>query len=261
MAETSTINFGWTKPDPGASANTWGSTLNATTDKIDTQVFASQQAGTMIGAITMFGGPTPPSNWLICDGRSLSQAVPYDKLFAVIGTAFNIWPARPLARSTYPICRASFALVAGPSNALGSTGGVATVTLDATMIPAHTHTLATQCGSRSCRDSGYTHTHTDAGHIHGITDNQHEHGGIIQPGGQFSLGIAGGTLIGGAGFSGPSGTGITINAGAANIQAAQPAITVPTAQPAITVAANTGGGAAHPNIPPYVAINHIIRYA
>lgn len=258
MAETSTINFGWTKPDPGASANTWGSTLNATTDKIDTQVFASQQAGTMIGEVTMFAGPTPPSNWLICDGRSLSQAAPYDKLFAVIGTAFNVAGAAP-GSFNLPNLQGVFSLGAGPSNALGSTGGVATVTLDATMIPAHTHTATQPAHGHAATQPA--HTHTDAGHIHGITDNQHEHGGIIQPGGQYSLGIAGGTLIGGAGFSGPSGTGITINAGAANIQAAQPAITVPTAQPAITVAANTGGGAAHPNIPPYVAINHIIRYA
>ena len=29
MAETTTANNGWTMPDPGASANTWGATLNA----------------------------------------------------------------------------------------------------------------------------------------------------------------------------------------------------------------------------------------
>jgi hypothetical protein len=44
LAETLTPNFGWTKPDPGASANTWGTTLNATTDKIDAQVFVNQTA-------------------------------------------------------------------------------------------------------------------------------------------------------------------------------------------------------------------------
>ena len=45
VAETTTANFGWTMPDPGASANTWGATLNATTQKVDAQVFANQQAG------------------------------------------------------------------------------------------------------------------------------------------------------------------------------------------------------------------------
>ena len=44
VAETLTANYGWTKPDPGASANTWGDTLNKTTDKIDAQAFVNQQA-------------------------------------------------------------------------------------------------------------------------------------------------------------------------------------------------------------------------
>ena len=37
-----------------------------------------------IGSISMFGGSTPPANWLICDGTSYPTAAPYDKLFAVL---------------------------------------------------------------------------------------------------------------------------------------------------------------------------------
>ena len=32
---TATHNYGWLMPDPGGSANTWGNTLNGTTQAID----------------------------------------------------------------------------------------------------------------------------------------------------------------------------------------------------------------------------------
>jgi microcystin-dependent protein len=41
-----------------------------------------------IGSILMFGGPTAPSGWLICDG-SLVSTTTYQNLFGVIGHVFN----------------------------------------------------------------------------------------------------------------------------------------------------------------------------
>ena len=40
---TTTVNYTWKMPDPGGSANTWGDTLNGTTQAIDAQVFTNQQ--------------------------------------------------------------------------------------------------------------------------------------------------------------------------------------------------------------------------
>ena len=150
MAETLSPNYGWTKPDPGASANTWGATLNATTDKIDTQVYVNQQGMSPIGAVTMFAGATAPTNWLICDGRSLSTAAPYDKLFAVLQYAFG----GSGANFSLPNLVQNFPLGAGP-NPVGTNGGAFAVTLATANLPAHAHSI------------------TDVAHNHGVNQWAH----------------------------------------------------------------------------------------
>jgi hypothetical protein len=54
VANTITANYGWQMPDPGGSANTWGNTLNATTQAIDQQVFIN--AGLLSGYLPLTGG-------------------------------------------------------------------------------------------------------------------------------------------------------------------------------------------------------------
>lgn len=51
MSDTFTLNYGWTKPDPGASDDTWGDKLNANLDAIDAQ----------LGSVAVAGGPQGPA--------------------------------------------------------------------------------------------------------------------------------------------------------------------------------------------------------
>ena len=267
MAETTTANYGWTMPDPGASANTWGATLNATTQKVDAQVFVNQTAISAnqapIGSITMFGSNTPPTGWLICDGSSLLQTGAYAALFAIIGTTFGSVDS---THFTLPDLRGVFPSGASASSLIGASGGAATVTLDATMIPAHTHAATQAAHGHAATQAAHAHAISTGTHAHNLTLNPHAHGTnlmrFVGSGGTQGVGatpnnVALGNTDAVGNFSGS--TDVAGNLGG-NTDTQTPAITVPTAQPAITVA-NTGGGLGHNNLPPFLSIPFIIRYA
>lgn len=95
-----------------------------------------------IGEIRLLPYTFAPANWHDCDG-SLLPIAEYDALFALIGTTYggdgqNTF-ALPDLRGRLPIHAGAGT---GLSNySLGQTGGSETVTLTATQLPAHTHTV------------------------------------------------------------------------------------------------------------------------
>jgi len=88
-----------------------------------------------IGEIRMFGGNFAPVGWAFCDG-SLIPISENDALFNLIGTTYGGDGQNTFA---LPDLRSRIPLHVGPGFALGQSGGVESVTLTTSQIPAHSH--------------------------------------------------------------------------------------------------------------------------
>ena len=134
-----TSNYSWNLPTVGGSEDTWGTQLNSNWTALDTllggvtqsefALLSGQTSLVPAGVILLWSGSIAsiPSGWNLCDGTN--------------GT---------------PDLRNRFVVAAGDTYAVGATGGADSVTLDASQMPAHTHTL-----SGSTNTTG-AHTHTVA---------------------------------------------------------------------------------------------------
>jgi microcystin-dependent protein len=239
-------------PDPGASANTWGNTLNATTAAIDNQVFVNAQAGIPVGSGALWFTATPPANWLICDGSSLSTAAPYDKLFAIIGYTYG----GSGANFNLPNLVDKFPIGAG-SNALAASGGAATVTLDGSMIPPHAHPIADVAHNHGVNQYYHDHSYSQSPHNHPDPSHTHSVGNQnTVPAGPGGVNVA----WTGGGNTGASGANLQPANANINFVGVTSAISLNASGTGLSTTQNAGGGAAHENRPPFLAINMIIKF-
>jgi len=90
-----------------------------------------------VGEIRMFGGNFAPAGWMFCEGQLLPISE-YETLFNLIGTTYG-----GDGQSTFalPDLRGRVPLHFGNGFTLAETGGVETVTLTVSQIPAHSHPL------------------------------------------------------------------------------------------------------------------------
>ncbi|MEG3191234.1 phage tail protein [Lysobacter sp. D1-1-M9] len=110
-----------------------------------------------IGEIRLLGFSRVPRGWLPCDGGLLPIAS-FEALFALIGTAYGGDGASTFA---VPDLRGRLPLHAGTGPGLsprtiGQLGGSEAVTLNATQIPAHSHSITATTLAASAVTPGST---------------------------------------------------------------------------------------------------------
>lgn len=232
-----------------------------------------------IGAIVPFAGTAIPAGWLLCDGSTFSGAT-YPGLQAA------------LAGTTLPDLRNRFVLGAG-TRAPKDVGGVESVTLTAAQsgLPGHNHTATAATAGDHGHTAAGSHGHTVNSHAHSIdhghatatssSDGSHAHQTALVPTSYTSQKTAtngvGGALVANSGnvTSSASGahshtTDVPAHTGGSGASApgtdAQGSHVHPNAGGhqhtlTVTAAAAVAAAEAHTNMPPFIALNWIIRAA
>ncbi len=125
----------------------------------------------LTGQIVMYGAPTPPGGWLLCDGSAVGRTA-YPGLFSIISTNFGTGDGSstfnlPDLRGRSPVGIGTAA--SGTIYALGATGGeekhqllLAELAMHAHEITDLQHNLPDPWHSHS--QSAHTHTGHDTGH-------------------------------------------------------------------------------------------------
>jgi microcystin-dependent protein len=92
---------------------------------------------TYVGEIRMFGGNFAPLGWMFCEGQLLPISE-FETLFNLIGTTYG-----GDGQSTFalPDLRGRVPLHQGAGFTLAQSGGVESVTLTTSQIPAHQHAV------------------------------------------------------------------------------------------------------------------------
>jgi microcystin-dependent protein len=96
-----------------------------------------------IGEIRIFAGNFPPNGWSFCDG-ALVPISDYEALFNLIGTTYGGDGQNTFA---LPDLRGRVPLHLGNGYTLAQNGGVESVTLTQSTVPAHTHTVLANSSS------------------------------------------------------------------------------------------------------------------
>lgn len=190
----------------------------------------------------MFAGSVAPQGYLLCDGSAVSRST-YADLFNLIDTTYGDGDGE----TTFNLPNLSGKVILGSfeSYPLGTTGGEETHVLTSGEIPSHNHEVPQHGHSNDISAKTPVLTHS-----------------VTQP--AFTYAGTGGTkasrVTGRAANAGTSTVAATRSANIvmANHDAAACSTTGSVTDCAAFDTAPTGGGIAHDNMQPFIAINYII---